>query len=162
MSDPGFGTDLTGDLFVDDDRQHPASEIDDATTYARLQRDYDALHDKLENYVWENSNSMNRLRQSARRLERETAKRLRLEEELRLTSKLEAIGQLAAGVAHEINTPVQYVRDNTVFVAEGFGELRSFLDDVMAAAEAVEAGTSSTPATLQHRRKAESSANGSV
>lgn len=41
-----------------------------------------------------------------------------LEEELGQVHKLEAIGQLAAGVAHEINTPVQYVMHNVKFVKE--------------------------------------------
>ncbi len=37
--------------------------------------------------------------------------------------KLESIGNLAAGIAHEINTPTQYVGDNTKFLQYGFGAL---------------------------------------
>jgi two-component system, NtrC family, sensor kinase len=43
-----------------------------------------------------------------------------LEQQVAQATRLESIGQLAAGIAHEINTPVQYVSDNTRFLAETF------------------------------------------
>ena len=43
-----------------------------------------------------------------------------LENQLASAQKLESIGQLAAGIAHEINTPIQYVGDNLRFLQEGF------------------------------------------
>ena len=46
------------------------------------------------------------------RLQVEMAERARLEGERRLASKLEGIGQLAAGIAHEISTPTQYILSN--------------------------------------------------
>jgi signal transduction histidine kinase len=49
-----------------------------------------------------------------------------IQECLEHSQRLEAIGQLAAGIAHEINTPIQYISDNTSFLQQAFTHL---LDD---------------------------------
>lgn len=52
----------------------------------------------------------------------------RLEDQLFQVQKLEAIGQLAAGVAHEINTPMQYIGDNVQFLKDSFEDLLQLVE----------------------------------
>jgi PAS domain S-box-containing protein len=43
------------------------------------------------------------------------------------TQKMEAIGQLSAGIAHEINTPTQYVSDNLSFLKDGWNSAHALM-----------------------------------
>jgi len=49
--------------------------------------------------------------------------------ELGLAQKLEAVGRLAAGIAHEINTPIQYITDSVNFLGSAFDELLTVASD---------------------------------
>jgi two-component system, NtrC family, sensor kinase len=59
------------------------------------------------------------------RLHVEIAERQKIEIELVRAQKLEAVGRLAAGIAHEINTPIQFVSDSVDFVREAFQGIES-------------------------------------
>ncbi len=62
--------------------------------------------------------------------------RERIETELFLAQKLEAVGRLAAGVAHEINTPIQYIGDSVTFLQtareDGGTVLQAYRDAIAA------------------------------
>ena len=54
----------------------------------------------------------------------------RIEKQLVQAQRMEAIGQLAAGIAHEINTPTQYIGDNARFLQHAFADLDGLLESV--------------------------------
>lgn len=62
-----------------------------------------------------------------------------LEDTMAQTEKLKSIGQLAAGIAHEINTPTQYVGDNTRFLQDAFQDIIHVLHTYNELFEAVKA-----------------------
>jgi signal transduction histidine kinase len=71
---------------------------------------------------------------------RDVTERKTMERQLAQSQKLEAIGQLAAGIAHEINTPTQYVGDNTKFLKEAFEDLKGLSDKYKDLMEALKQG----------------------
>ena len=54
-----------------------------------------------------------------------------LQRELIQRQKSEAVATLAGGLAHEINTPVQIIADNAVFVADSIGEIIDIVADIV-------------------------------
>ena len=64
--------------------------------------------------------------------------RKQMEADLGHARKLEAVGQLAAGIAHEINTPAQYVGDGICFLKESFENAQHLVVKYHRAMEALE------------------------
>ena len=54
----------------------------------------------------------------------------RAQSRLHQAAKLESVGQLAAGIAHEINTTVQFVASNIDFLEDSFEDVALFMDKV--------------------------------
>ena len=65
---------------------------------------------------------------------RDVTEQRELEERLLESQKLGAIGQLAAGIAHEINTPMQFIGDNLHFASGSVAQLMTLLEQFKAAA----------------------------
>jgi signal transduction histidine kinase/HAMP domain-containing protein len=70
----------------------------------------------------------------------------RLERELIAAQKLESVGRLAAGVAHEINTPVQFVSDNVHFVRTSIVDISNVVQAYRALQAAAQTGDAASAA----------------
>jgi len=100
--------------------------------------------DRLEQAVGERTRS---LTETNRALEAHISERKQLEAQLVQSEKLASIGQLAAGVAHEINNPIGYIFSN-------FGTLEKYLDDLFSMLSAYEAAESGVAPELARDLKA--------
>jgi len=67
-------------------------------------------------------------------VKRDFSEECKLREDLAHARKVESLGRLAAGIAHQINTPLQYLLDNLRFLEEAFGKLLEIANGVVALA----------------------------
>jgi len=88
-------------------------------------------------------------------LKTESQERARLQAELLHAQKLESIGSLAAGIAHEINTPAQYVGDNVQFLEESLPAIEDLLKRHSQLLDAAQAGTLEEAQVQEMRQAAE-------
>ena len=79
----------------------------------------------------------------------EMRERERMAIELRLAQKLESVGRLAAGIAHEINTPIQYIGDSVSFLQSAHLDLDVLLGTYRAAFRRVQEAGSDQEALLE-------------
>lgn len=84
------------------------------------------------------------------------AERREMEAQRHLTQRMESIGSLAAGIAHEINTPTQFVTDNLHFLRRSFAQIAELLracDGLQAAAAAATPDLAERATTLARLRE---------
>jgi signal transduction histidine kinase len=80
---------------------------------------------QLNEELWGRVIATESLARAHEQLKHEVAMREQAEAELRLAQKLESVGRLAAGIAHEINSPLQAILNSHELVAEGTERLFS-------------------------------------
>ena len=73
------------------------------------------------------SSSCNELQDLEHLVKERSAELLAAQRQLLISEKLASVGQLAAGIAHEINTPIQYIGDNLQALSEYFDDLLSVI-----------------------------------
>lgn len=85
---------------------------------------------------------------------RDVTKEKSAEEQLARGKKVEAIGRLAAGLAHEINTPLQYIGDNLHFAKDAVTPLLALLDDYRKVVQTGKPASTEVMATLGAKEEA--------
>lgn len=129
------------DLFVNEDRQvvenyhnsllaSPTNETSFEAKAISSTTPYIPLEIFISSFEWgDGIHTLWLCRDLTKRQEKEH-ERLQIEQELRQAQKLEALGTLASGIAHEINTPIQFVSNNISFMEDSFNDLQDMVISV--------------------------------
>ncbi|MGA2299021.1 MAG: response regulator [FCB group bacterium] len=88
---------------------------------------YDYITKPFDNEILKNKVKLFLTLQKQKKIIAEYAQKA---EQYAKAQKLSSIGQLAAGIAHEINTPMQYIGDNNYFFKESFGKLKEYVQEL--------------------------------
>jgi signal transduction histidine kinase len=88
-------------------------------------------------------------------VKRDVTKERYMEIQLRQAQRMEAIGTLAGGIAHEINTPIQYVLYNTRFLQEKFSDLDMLFEKIRQLILTAEGGVANSGITEEIRELVE-------
>ena len=128
------------------DRAHLHKTVDELTAteeqLARTNRD-------LEQRVIARTTALS---DANRQLKLEMKNRSAMEVELRQAQKLESVGRLASGIAHEINTPVQFVSDSFAFLDSASQDLLKGMARFHKVVDAVERGQLDIPGLIAYVR----------
>jgi len=114
---------------------------DEAEMYKRFFERERAARKEAEQYLEDKSRELYtsnqqlvalaaKLENEVKRTKEDLKRRKALESQLAHAQKMESVGQLAAGVAHELNTPIQFVGDNINFLKSSFAEVETLLEAV--------------------------------
>jgi signal transduction histidine kinase len=111
------------------------------------------LQHGVHDYLWKSELSRWLVRSLRHVRERQLSERQRqlYEEQLRESERLQSLGQLASGVAHEINTPAQYIGDNLAFLERA---LRMLSEPLSCASRVVRAEAAERQAAIEELGRA--------